>query len=242
MANISDTLRKAGKGFCSAVLLAAGSSSRMGQDKLDIVIAGRTVMERSLMALERCDDIDEVIVVTRQDKLEQIPALCRACGATKVRKVVCGGKTRTESALAGVSETDKRAKIICIHDAARPFASDELIKDVIRTAVLFNAAAPGVRVKDTIRVVRDGEAVDTPDRDTLYAMQTPQAFHADIIKAALTAAVAAGLSYTDDCAAVEAIGGKVRISRGAGENIKLTGPEDIAAAEAAARAGEGAGR
>lgn len=234
MAKISGTMRRVMHKYCSAVVVAAGSSQRMGEDKLALEIDGSPVLLRSLLCLEQCEEIDEIIVVTQPDSLAEVSRLCRDGGVTKAAKVVCGGETRTHSALAGVCAASRRAKIICIHDAARPFASDGLIKAAVRAAADYKSVAPAVPVRDTVRIVREGEAAETPDRETVFAMQTPQAFDADIIKAALTAAAQSGRSFTDDCAAAEAIGVKTHLTRGDEENIKLTTPQDIPLAEAIA--------
>lgn len=242
MAKLSGTMRKFMHKYCSAVVVAAGSSQRMGEDKLSLEIDGVPVLLRSLLCLERCAEIDEIIVVTQPENLEEASRLCAEGGVTKAAKVVCGGETRTHSALAGVCAASRKAKVICIHDAARPFASDGLITAAVRAAAAgCKSVAPAVPVKDTVRIVRQGEGTETPDRDTVFAMQTPQAFDADIIKAALTAAIESGRSFTDDCAAAEAIGVKTHLTRGDEDNIKLTTPQDITLAEAIAvkrRAGE----
>lgn len=234
MSRLTDAIRKMHHSFCTAVVVAAGTSSRMGQDKLLLEVLGKSVILRSLEALEQSSVIDEIIIVTRQERLEEMAGIARDGGISKLSKVLVGGSTRTESALAGVSEADKRAKIICIHDAARPFVSHEIIEECVHQAVLYNAACPVIPVKDTIRVAEKGVAVLTPKREDTYAVQTPQAFNADIIKAALTSAVSSGLSYTDDCSAVEAMGVKVRVTPGSEDNIKITTPLDIPLAESIA--------
>jgi len=197
-------------------------------------VDGMSVIARSLLALEESAAVDEIILVTREDRLEEMALIARETGVKKLSKVIIGGSTRTQSALAGVSEADKRAKVICIHDAARPFVSHEIIAECVHQAVLYYAACPVIPVKDTIRVGEKGVAVMTPERERTFAVQTPQAFNADIIKAALTAAVRDGKSYTDDCAAVEAMGVKVRLTPGSEDNIKITTPLDIPLAESIA--------
>ncbi len=235
MISFSDLLRKARHNFCSVVVVAAGNSVRMGKDKLFLQLDGIPVLARTLAAIDASAAVDEIVLVTQEDKFEAAAKMKERYDIRKLSKIVAGGNTRTESALAGVSETDPRAKIICIHDAVRPFVTDGILADVVHYAVLYQAAAPAVPVKDTIKQARDGAVVSTPDRSELFAVQTPQAFQADIIKAALTAAVKGGVSYTDDCAAVEALGVRAYLSRGSEDNIKITTPADIHVAEAILR-------
>ena len=232
MSSVSDFIRKVHHSFCTAVVVAAGASSRMGKDKLFLPLDGVPVLARTLAALNAADAVDELIVVTQPEKLEKVAAMKAQYGLDKLSKVVVGGASRTESALAGASEADPRAKIICIHDAVRPFVTSNIIADAVHYAVLYQSAAPAVPVKDTIKVASDGVVSETPDRAQLFAVQTPQAFQADIIKAALSAALRDGVSYTDDCAAVEALGVKTYLCRGSEENIKLTTPADLPVAEA----------
>ena len=234
MSKISDAIRKIHHSYCTAVVVAAGNSSRMQQDKLLMNVGGKSVIEHSLIALNSSPSIDEIIIVTREDRLEEMALLSQEAGIDKLSKVVIGGSTRTESALAGVSEANKKAKVICIHDGARPFVTEEIISECIHQAVLYNAACPVIPVKDTIRVAKNGIAVQTPPREDTFAVQTPQAFNADIIKAALCAAVRDGKTYTDDCAAVEAMGVKIRCVKGSEDNIKVTTPLDIPLAESIA--------
>ena len=232
MSSVSDFIRKIHHSFCTAVVVAAGASSRLGKDKLFLPLDGVPVLARTLTALNAADAVDELIVVTQPEKLEKVAAMKAQYGLDKLSKVVVGGASRTESALAGASEADPRAKIICIHDAVRPFVTPDIIADAVHYAVLYQSAAPAVPVKDTIKVASDGVVSETPDRAQLFAVQTPQAFQADIIKAALSAALRDGVSYTDDCAAVEALGVKTYLCRGSEENIKLTTPADLPVAEA----------
>lgn len=231
MSRVSDAIRNIRHNFCTVVVVAAGSSTRMQQDKLLLEIDGKSVIRRCLEAVNSSPAVDEIIVVSRPERLEEMALIAEGAGIEKLSKVVIGGSTRTESALAGVSEANKKAKIICIHDGARPFVSHEIIAQCVHQAVLYNAACPVIPVKDTIRVAENGVALLTPQRENTYAVQTPQAFNADIIKAALTAAVCDGKTYTDDCAAVEALGVKVRVVSGSEDNIKITTPLDIPLAE-----------
>jgi len=232
MTKLSDFIRKNHHVRCSCVVAAAGSSQRMGEDKLKIKIGSAPVLAHTLRALQSCDAIDEIIVVTGLEKIEETAELCRTYGILKAAKILAGGATRTESALIGCCAADEKARIICIHDGARPFVTDEVIKEVVHNAILYRAAAPAVPVKDTIKVGENGIITETLDRSSLAAMQTPQAFDADIIKGALTLANESETVYTDDCAAVEALGVKVRLTQGSEENIKITTPLDVEMAKA----------
>jgi len=232
MSKISDFLKKERRGFCTVVVAAAGASTRMGEDKLFMDLGGMPVLARTLTAFERCDAVQEIIVVTRAESLDRVGELRGRYGLSKLKKVLIGGDTRTASCLAGVTEADAAAQVICIHDGCRPFATDGLIRSAIDLAAKYEAAAPAVPVKDTLKFARDGIVESTLDRSALFAIQTPQCFRAPIIKAALTKAVTEGISYTDDCAAAEALGVTVRLSPGSEENIKLTTPADLAVGEA----------
>ena len=217
---------------CGAVVPAAGSSTRMGQDKVLLPLDGVPVIIRTLRALDNCPLIDEIVVVTREDLIVPISGLCRDAALSKVRKVVRGGETRTQSVLAGVEELSRSIELAAIHDGARPLVSQKVLEEVIRRAAQCGAAAPAVPVKDTVKVARDGLVESTPDRSVLYAVQTPQVFQRDLIRGALTKALEADAALTDDCSAVERLGIGVALTQGDYCNLKLTTPEDVAMAEA----------
>ena len=221
-----------GKPFCTMVVLAAGSSKRMGRDKLMMEVGGIPVLVRSLQAMQDCAAVDELIVVTRTSRLEEIAALRDRYALTKMTKVVVGGMTRAESSLAGVLAASNRATLIGIHDAARPLVTDVIITDTISAAQKSRAAAPGIPVRDTVKVTSDGIITGTPARSTLSAIQTPQVFQAELLKAALQSAVNAEVTLTDDCSAVERLGKEVYLTAGDPENIKITTPLDLRLAEA----------
>ena len=204
----------------------------MGQDKLLLPLDGVPVIIRTLRALDNCPLIDEIVVVTREDLIVPISGLCRDAALSKVRKVVRGGETRTQSVLAGVEELSRSIELAAIHDGARPLVSQKVLEEVIRRAAQCGAAAPAVPVKDTVKVARDGLVESTPDRSVLYAVQTPQVFQRDLIRGALTKALEADAALTDDCSAVERLGIGVALTQGDYCNLKLTTPEDVAMAEA----------
>ncbi|MGE4352654.1 MAG: 2-C-methyl-D-erythritol 4-phosphate cytidylyltransferase [Oscillospiraceae bacterium] len=228
---ISNLIRRKKRPFCSAVIAAAGASERMGDDKLMLELCGVPVLARSILAFDRCQFIDEIVVVTQSEKIVDVAHLCERFSIAKVTKIVVGGSTRTASALAGLSEINPDARLAAVHDGARPLVSEEIIKNTIHMAALNKAAAPGVPLKDTIKRVEKNLVKETPDRSAYVAVQTPQIFMPELIKGALTDAVQKGLEFTDDCAAIEAMGVPVYITEGSYENIKITTPIDIAAAE-----------
>ena len=224
--------KRAALPYCAAVVAAAGSSSRMGQDKMMLPLRDDLVIVHTLRALEYCPYIQEIVVVTREDQIVPVGRLCSDYFLTKVTKVIVGGETRTQSVRLGTLEVSERAELIAIQDGARPLAAPELLEEVILTAAKCGAAAPAIPVKDTIKRAVNGVVEGTPDRDQLFAVQTPQVFEADLIRAALHQAAEEGISLTDDCAAVERLGMKVTLTRGSEENIKITTPTDLAVAEA----------
>ncbi len=218
--------------FCTAVVLAAGNSQRMGRDKILMPLGGMPVIAHTLKALQASDCIDEIVVVTRYESLQEVADICHDYGITKTSKVVLGGKTRTESSLMGVSNADERARYIAIHDGARPFLTDKLIERVVHSAQQHDAAAPAIAPTDTVRVLNSkGVVTETPSRDLVALMQTPQVFMTEMIKAALTRARDKGVKITDDCSAVEAMGYKVTVVAGEQDNIKLTTARDMYIAE-----------
>ena len=217
---------------CSAVIVAAGSSQRMGSDKIMASLGGKPVLVRTLTAFQRSSVVDEIVVVTRAESIETVADLCRH-GFDKVSKVILGGKTRSESALAGVSEVSQEARLIAIHDGARPLVSLSLIERAVYAARDYYAAVPAIPCSDTMKTVDDkGAIVGSVDRDRVVRIQTPQVFSADIIKGALTNAVSKELSMTDESSAVELMGIKTYIVEGDENNIKLTTPMDMVLAEA----------
>ena len=229
--NVFDKIKEK-KAGCTAVIVAAGSSRRMGADKLFLPLAGIPVLVRTLLQFQACDSIDEIIVVTREDKLAEVADYCKRYGITKATKILQGGKERVESSAAGVFEADRHSAYIAISDGARPFTTPALITATVDAAKKYGAAAPAVPVKDTIKVAENGIVTDTPDRSKLYAIQTPQVFSADLIKGALTKAIRDKTPVTDDCSAVEAMGYPVHLVDGSYRNIKITTQEDMIVSQA----------
>ena len=233
-------IREAQRPRCTALVAAAGSSSRMGgENKLLLPLDGVPVLARTLQALERAQRVDEIVIATRESDIVEISQLCRTYGVTKAVKVVRGGESRAHSVLLAALEADPKTELLAVQDGARPLVRPELIDSVIETAARCGAAAPAVPVKDTVKAVRaDGAVEQTLDRSTLRAVQTPQVFTASLLKAALQSAIDKDLPITDDCSAVELLGKVVYLTEGDEENLKITTPVDLILAEAILRARE----
>lgn len=195
--------------------------------KLLLKINGETVLQRSVNAFLNISDVDEVIVVARE---KDIPAFSDILTDERVSFVI-GGETRQQSVMNAVDMIDE-CELIIIHDGARPLIQSVDIENTIRAAKENKAAAVGVFVKDTVKVVdKNGFVVSTPDRSTLFAVQTPQIFDFELYKNAAKNAREKGLDFTDDCQLVESINQKVKTVAGSYSNIKITTPDDIVLAE-----------
>ena len=216
--------------YCGAVIVAAGSASRMGGiDKVMAPLGGEPMILRTVRTFASCDAIREIVVVTREDLIVPIMDLCGSL--EKVTAVVAGGKSRQESVKLGLNALSDKVKLAAVQDGARPLVTWQLIDRVVRAANTYGAAAPAVPVKDTVKVVQGGLVKETPDRSTLYAVQTPQAFDFDLLRGALKKAEDAGAQVTDDCSAVERLGMSVKIVEGDERNLKVTTPMDLKIAE-----------
>ena len=215
---------------CGAVIVAAGTASRMGGiDKVMAELKGEPMIARTVRTFQECDAVSEIVIVTRQDLILPISGLCK--DMPKVKAVVVGGKSRQESVHLGLNALSSKVKLAAVHDGARPLITWQVIDRTIRAANSYGAAAPAVPVKDTIKVVEGRVVKSTPDRATLFAVQTPQVFDFDLLRGALKKAEQDGSQVTDDCSAVELMGFKVKIVEGDERNIKVTTPMDLKIAE-----------
>lgn len=215
---------------CGAVIVAAGSASRMGGiDKVMAALGGEPMIARTVRAFQQCGAIADIVIVTRPDLIRPISALCAQMD--KVRMVVAGGQSRQESVALGLNAMPKGVELAAVHDGARPLITDAVIDRTVRAANSYGAAAPAVPVKDTIKVVRGGLVTDTPDRASLQAVQTPQVFDFDLLRGALKKAAEDAAAVTDDCSAVERLGMAVKIVEGDERNLKVTTPMDLKIAE-----------
>lgn len=223
--------KKKEKPFVSAVIPAAGSSTRMGGgNKLMLEIDDIPVLARTIMAFENCGEIDEIILVCREQDMVEYQDLIVNFDFEKVSRIVRGGKTRTESVLAGVRAAGQAA-YVAIHDGARPLVSDEIITDAVRAAIRDRAAAPVVPIKDSVKKMEGGKIVADVPRSGIVAVQTPQCFERELILEALERAIQENLPLTDDCSAVELLGVPCTATEGSYQNLKITTPEDLEIAE-----------
>ncbi len=220
------------KEFCTAIVAAAGSSSRMGgENKQLLPLQGVPVLIRTLQALDAAETVDAMVVATREEDIVAIAELVKTYGIGKPVTVAAGGATRVESVLKALSYAPEGTTLFAVQDGARPFVTVELINETVRKAAQCGAAAPAIPVKDTVKVAAERIVTSTPDRRRLFAVQTPQVFDADLLKAALQSAVTDGAEITDDCSAVERIGKEIYLTEGSEENIKITTPFDLVVAE-----------
>lgn len=230
---LADTIRQARQvknklahPSCAAVIVAAGASTRMGGvDKVLADLGGLSVLSRTLRVFDDHDMIDTIIVVAREDQMQKISRVCSPYH--KVRIVVPGGASRQESVMNGLRAVPDGTELAAVHDGARPLVTPEVITKAILKAAKFGAAAPAIPVKDTIKVSKSGGVDETPDRKTLFAVQTPQVFDYALLLGAMENAAQKKLTLTDDCSAVEALGMTVMLTEGSEENIKITTPLDL---------------
>ena len=231
MSRVTQILRKVMPlKYCGAVIVAAGTASRMGGiDKVMAELNGEPMLVHTVRAFQSCDAIREIVVVTREDLLEKVAELC--VRFPKVKRVVPGGADRPASVKNGLQALSSKTRLVAVQDGARPLITCEVIDRTVRAANTYGAAAPAIPVKDTIKVVEGFVVKNTPNRDTLRAIQTPQVFDYDMLRGALKKAELDGAQVTDDCSAVERLGLTVKIVEGDERNIKVTTPMDLAIAK-----------
>jgi 2-C-methyl-D-erythritol 4-phosphate cytidylyltransferase len=230
-----------------AVVVASGAGSRFGrgEGKQLAELAGIPMVGHAMLALERCADVDEVVLVCHPDAVAEFSAqVVVALALTKVSRVVPGGDTRQESVAAGLRAVSEDASIVAVHDGARPLVTESIFTEAI-AALRGDGSADGVVVGhpavDTLKTVdADRTVTGTPDRASLWVAQTPQVFRTRVLRRAHEAAEASGFVGTDDASLVERAGGVVRMVEGPRHNIKVTVPEDLVFAAALLAVREGA--
>lgn len=215
------------KGKVGAVIVAAGKGERMGEDKMFVQLAGKAVLERTVVVFEDSPFIDKIVIVFGEHNVGKGREFRNEAGWKKVIAVCVGGAHRQDSVAAGLKRL-KGCQWIVVHDGARPLVAPKLIQDCLEATRESGAAACAVPLRDTVKMVgEDGFVIGTPPREKLWVVQTPQSFASAIINEAYSQA---GRDATDDATLVERIGGRVKLCNGSYENIKITTPEDLALA------------
>ncbi len=215
----------------SAIIVAAGKGKRMGEgyNKQYILLAGKPIVARTIEVFENVGSIDEIVLVVGKGEIDLARKdIIHKYNFKKVVKIIEGGTERQDSVYNGLKAIDVNCNIVLIHDGARPFITGNIIEKSIKAAKDAGACVVAVRVKDTIKVVNKNMEVDyTPDRDILWAVQTPQAFEHKLLLEAYKKLRADNIKVTDDAMLVEKLGHIIKIIEGSYENIKITTPEDL---------------
>lgn len=223
------------KPICTAVIVAAGKGKRMGTEisKQFLPLGGKEILAHTVEKFEKAEKIRDIILVTGEDSLQDVQEMAQEYGWEKIRSVVAGGKERQDSVWNGLQEVSEDTEIVLIHDGVRPFVTEDILNGSIETALEMGGCVAGVPAKDTIKVCnRENIAVATPDRSTLWQIQTPQTFRRERIIKAYEQAKADGFVGTDDASLAEHSGYPVKVIMGSYRNIKITTKEDLLIGEA----------
>ncbi len=218
------------KTYVAAIILSAGSGSRMGTDvtKQWLKIDELPVFVHSLLAFESCRAVKEIVLCVKSEEFSMYSGIAEKYGIKKLRAVVCGGKTRADSALTGFRAISDKTTHVAIHDAARCLVTPKMISTVISKAVTFGAAAAACRATDTVKICDENGVVQrTPERSKVWQAQTPQVFETEIYRASAYLALSDKIAVTDDCSLAEHAGFKVHLVDCGKENIKITEPIDL---------------
>ena len=225
----------------AAIIVAAGSSERMGFDKLFALVSGQPIIAHTIAAFERTDCVDEIILVGRPDCLDELRKVIGK--PTKVKHVIAGGIERSDSVRAGLEHVDPESGFVAVHDAARPMITPEKITRVFEVARKHGAATLAEPINDTLKradlaalAASPEEAVDlavkeSVDRTGIYGMQTPQVFEKKLLKEAYDLVAKKKISVTDEVSAVELLGRKIILVPNHDFNFKITYPRDLPLAE-----------
>ncbi|MEI7945319.1 MAG: 2-C-methyl-D-erythritol 4-phosphate cytidylyltransferase [bacterium] len=214
----------------TAIIVAAGKSERMGtgMDKAFLSLGSKPIVAWSLLAFQTCSDIDSIILVVRKDQVLAAKSVIHMFGISKLFAIVAGGGKRQDSVIAGMEVMDPDTRLVVVHDAARPCVTPALISETVKYAKRNGCAVAAARIWDTVKYVERGNTVDrTLDRTKLWAVQTPQAFTAELLKRAYKAVIEQKATVTDEAGAVELLGEPVRLVEVTRPNIKITTVEDM---------------
>lgn len=222
---------------CTAIILAAGQGKRMKTkvQKQFLMLQGKPLLYYSLACFQKSDEIQEIVVVTGKESIDYCRSeIIEKYGFTKVKSIAEGGKERYDSVYAGLEACSADTDYVFIHDGARPFVTEDIIKRTKEVAVTYQACIAGMPSKDTVKIIDENNMVSaTPERSRVWSVQTPQVFLYSLIKEAHDTARSVSMQgITDDAMVVEQYKNTpVHIVEGAYENIKITTPEDILVAE-----------
>lgn len=223
------------KSFTSAVILAAGSGTRMGtaQTKQWLCVDGIPVVARTLAVFQASRYINEIVLCVKEDELGMYDGIAEKYGLTKLKCVIRGGATRQESALRGFKRISDEAELVAIHDAARCLVTEEMIEATVRAARRDGGAIAAMRATDTVKTADAyGSVTSTVDRNTVWLAQTPQIFGVEQYRVAAYLAIRDGFAVTDDASLMENAGFNVTVVDCGRENLKITEPADLLMAEA----------
>lgn len=229
------------KPICAAVIVAAGKGKRMGTEisKQFLPLRGKEILAHTVEKFEHAENIRDIVLVTGQDSLQDVQDMAQEYGWQKIISVVAGGRERQDSVWNGLLAVSEDTEIVLIHDGVRPFVTEDILNLSIETAVEMGGCVAGVPAKDTIKVCNsENIAVDTPDRSTLWQIQTPQTFQKERIVKAYKQAKDAGFIGTDDASLAEYSGYPVKVIMGSYRNIKITTQEDLLIGEAFLKEGQ----
>jgi len=217
----------------TAIIAAAGQGKRMNHsmNKVFMSLIDKPILQHSVLAFLMCPEVDHLIVVVASDEVAYAECMLSKLNIVKSWQVVAGGGERQYSIANAVRIVPPATDVILVHDGARPLVTKQCICSVIQAAIEHKAAVVAVAVKDTIKTVTNGIVTDTPERSTLWSIQTPQGFNADLLRRAYDQAAQDGYLGTDDASLVERLGATVAIVKGSYENLKVTTPEDLIIAE-----------
>ena len=217
----------------SAIIVAAGSSQRMGFDKLLALLGDKPVLAHTIEAFERTEAVTEIILVARAERVDEFAELIRQNDFKKVRHIIPGGEQRHDSVRAGLQRLDPKTAFVAVHDAARPLVTAEQIESVFALAREHGGAALAEPITNTLkRADRGGVVTGGVSRDNLYGMQTPQIFARELLDKAYVAVAEKNLAVTDEVSAVEHLGEKVVLLPNEEWNVKITYPRDLLLAQA----------
>lgn len=214
----------------SAIIVAAGKGNRMGSQisKQFLLLEGKEILAHTVGQFEQFSRINEIVLVSGKNEIEDVRTMVKSYGWQKVAAVVAGGKERQDSVKCGLHALSYQSEIVLIHDGVRPFVTEEMIESSIDAAQKYDGCVLGVQVKDTLKICdQNGFVLETPQRSSLWQIQTPQTFRREFIEKAYAKAEQGGFVGTDDASVAEFAGMKIKVIQGSYQNIKITTKEDL---------------